>query len=140
MRGFQGIEAFAQGRFFSAFAIIPWAALQRHVQNIVANEMWARACGDQHRIGGIRAQRAQGFGRVDPRARAICLGCGAKIGKRGYRGVHVLDRCPVPNERRGRSWNLSLLLLLWLRRRSALLLSWACHHILHLRLRSWPHC
>lgn len=113
MFGLKGVKGLAQGDFLIAFAIVPRAALQRHMQHIIADEMRGCACVQQTPIGRICAQSAQVFGAVDACLGKLCLRCGAKIWDAGNRGFHALDRRPVAIDRcRALLWLLILLLLL----------------------------
>lgn len=111
MFGFDRIKGLAQGDFLIAFAIVPRAALQRHMQHIIADEMRGCAMGEQPPIGRICAQSAKVFCAVDACLGKLRLRCGAKIWDAGNRGFHALDRRPVAVNR-GRALFL-ILLLFW---------------------------
>lgn len=88
------VKATAQGRFFLALAIIPRAALQRHMQHIVADEMRARACAQHTGIGFIGPHFAQSFGVMDARFGHFRSQGWPEIAKRRYRlrgGVLMME-------------------------------------------------
>ena len=59
--GDQRVEIPAQGRFLRTFAIVPWAALQRHMQHLIGDEMRPRAGAKQSAVGLICAAGPQGL-------------------------------------------------------------------------------
>jgi len=61
MRGDQRVELLAKRGFLRAFAIVPWSALQRHMQQIIGNKMRPRAGSEQSSIGLICAAGPQGL-------------------------------------------------------------------------------
>lgn len=70
--GLDGIEAHTQGSFLVAVAIVPWAALKAHRQNVIADEMRLRACLQQTSIRLVCSKVANFIGRVNS---GPCKGC-----------------------------------------------------------------
>jgi hypothetical protein len=95
--GFDLIKACAQGFLFVALAIVPWAALQPHHHNIVANKMRFHACLQQSAIGFIRPEGAQVFSRMYSSFGATGVHCGAKIADRGNGTFHpvIVTQSPL---------------------------------------------
>ena len=83
--GLDRVEFDAQRLLFFTFAIIPWAALQPHDQDIIPDEVRTLPILQQTRVGGIGTKIAQGFGRMNARLGAALLERGAKITDRGNR-------------------------------------------------------
>ena len=95
--GFDRIEFAAKVCLFLAFAVIPRATLQGHMQNIEADEMGSGACAQHARIGLIRAKHAQFFCGMNTRLGHFSRECGTDIADRRDRlGVRVHDENLAP--------------------------------------------
>jgi hypothetical protein len=75
----QCVKPLTQSNFFVAFAIIPWAPLKPHFNDIVPNEMRARARLQQATIGFVGTKLTKLFCRVNTCAFAGLVHSGAKI-------------------------------------------------------------
>lgn len=73
------IEPLAKRLFLFTLAVIPWPALQPHDDDVIADEMWMGARGEQPGVGLISTKGTKLLGGSDARTGKRHLGGGAKV-------------------------------------------------------------